>query len=267
MNILIGQYFSGKSPVHRLDPRIKIILTIVYLMLVFTVDKAVSYIILTVYTITLVIICGIPIRLMLRSIRPMLWIFFFTAVVNLFTVPGNTFFSIPFFKLTVTYEGIAAAVSISIRLLLLVEGASLLTLTTKPLALTDGIERLLSPLRKIRVPTQEIAMMMTIAIRFIPTLAEEADKIRKAQLARGASFESGNIINRAKAAIPLIIPLLIGVFRRADALAMAMDARCYNGDKRTKMHEMKITELDIEASAVFAVCAAILLIAEFAIEF
>lgn len=269
-DIIIGQYFPGKSPIHKIDPRIKIILTIVYIALIFMIDKPVSYVIFAVYTVTIVIVSGVPFKLILKGIRPMLWIFIFTAVMNLFAVPGETLISIPLFRfaLKITREGVITAVTISVRLLLLIMGTSLLTLTTSPLMLTDGIEHLLEPLKKIKVPSHEIAMMMSIAIRFIPTLAEETDKIQKAQLARGADFESGNIVKRAKSMLPLLIPLFISAFRRADDLATAMDSRCYHGGKnRTRMKEMNITFHDIKSTAVFVLCAGILLIAEFVIEF
>lgn len=266
-DIIIGQYLPGKSPLHRLDPRIKIILTIAYLALIFAADKWSSYIIAAVYTSTIVIVSGIPFRFIFKGIRPVLWILLFTAVINIFAVPGQVVAAFPVFKLTVTREGIITAALISVRLILIVTAASLLTLTTPPLSLTDGIERLLRPLEKIRVPVRDIAMMMTIAIRFIPTLSEEAEKIKKAQLSRGADFESGGIIKRAKAMLPIIIPLFLSAFRRADALAEAMDARCYGGKARTRMRELKLTSLDAAAVIIFAVCAAVLLAAEFVIEF
>lgn len=269
-DIIIGQYFPGKSPIHKMDPRIKIILTIIYVALIFMISKPVSYVIFAVYTVTIVIVSGVPLKLIIKGIRPMLWIFIFTGVMNLFAVPGEKLISIPIlhFALKITREGVITAVMISVRLLLLIMGTSLLTLTTSPLKLTDGIERLLSPLRKIKVPSHEIAMMMSIAIRFIPTLAEETDKIQKAQLARGADFESGNIIKRAKSMVPLLIPLFISAFRRADDLATAMDARCYSsGQNRTRMKEMHITAHDIRSILIFILCAGILLTAEIVIEF
>lgn len=269
-NIIIGQYFQTKSPIHNIDARIKIILTIAYIALILIISKPISYAFMAVYTMTMVVVSNVPIKLITKGIRPMLWIFIFTAVMNLFAVPGEAVVSIPIFNfaLHITKEGISSAILISVRLLLLIMGTSLLTLTTSPLMLTDGIEKLLSPLKKIGVPANEVAMMMSIAIRFIPTLADETDKIQKAQLARGADFESGNIIKRAKAMLPLLIPLFVSAFRRADELATVMDARCYCGGKnRTRMKQSHITAYDIKAAAIFILCAGILLAAEFVIEF
>lgn len=269
-NILIGQYFPSKSPIHRLDARIKIIMMMAYIILVFNTDKPVSLIMIAVYTLTIVIVSNIPLKLILKGFIPVIWIFIFTSIVNIFSVSGETLLSFKLFRWTlkITKEGILKSVFINTRLLLLLTGTSLLTLTTQPLMLTDGIEQLLKPLRKIKVPVHEIAMMMTIAIRFIPTLAEEAEKIKNAQLARGADFESGNIIKRAKSMLPLLVPLFISAFRRADELSTAMEARCYNGgENRTRMKQMHITLYDISAIIVFAVCSLFLLISEFVIEF
>ena len=268
-DILVGQYVPGKSPIHKLNPMLKIILVIFYISALFYIDKPISYAIFTVYTVFLIFISKIPFKMILRGVKPMLWIFIITAVLNLFMTPGDTAVSIPVFGLniTITNEGIKSSIKIIVRLLYLVMGTSLLTLTTSPLQLTDGIEKLLKPLKIIKVPSHEIAMMMTIAIRFIPTLSEETDKIIKAQTARGADFETGNIMKRAKAMIPLIVPLFVSVFRRADDLATAMDARCYNGGKnRTKMKESKINALDIKIAAIFVTAVAILIMAELFIE-
>lgn len=249
-DIVIGQYVSGSSPLHRLDARIKLILTIAYIALVFMADNLVSCAVVSVYTASLVIISQIPLRFIFKGLKPVMWILVFTALINIFVL-----------------SDITAAAFISVRLVLIVVSASLLTLTTPPLSFTDGIERLLSPLEKIKVPARDIAMMMSIAIRFIPTFGEEAQKIRKAQLSRGADFQSGSIISRAKALAPLIIPLFISAIRRADVLAEAMDARCYGKGKRTRMREMKITRMDILAVALFIIGAAALLATEFVIEF
>lgn len=264
-DIILGQYVPGKSPLHRMDPRIKIILTLLYILTLFVVNSAAAYIVFTVYTVSLVLMSGVPIKMIIKGIRPMLWIFIFTAVINLFMTPGETLWSVPIFRFTlkITQEGLNSAVLMIVRLLYLVIGTSLLTLTTSPLQLTDGIENLLKPLRKIKVPSHEIAMMMTIALRFIPTLADETDKIMKAQTARGADFETGNILRRAKAMIPLLVPLFVSAFRRADELATAMEARCYRGgDNRTKMKESRMTILDLKAGIVFVVGAALLAGAE-----
>lgn len=264
-DIILGQYVPGKSPLHRMDPRVKIILTLLYIITLFVVNSFASYVVFTVYTVSLVLMSGVPVKMIIKGIRPMLWIFIFTAVINLFMTPGETLWSIPIFRFTlkITHEGVSSAVLMIIRLLYLVIGTSLLTLTTSPLQLTDGIENLLKPLNKIKVPSHEIAMMMTIALRFIPTLADEADKIMKAQTARGADFETGNILRRAKAMIPLLVPLFVSAFRRADELATAMEARCYRGgDNRTKMKESHMTVLDLKAVIVFVTGVALLAAAE-----
>lgn len=268
-DIIIGQYIHGKSPLHRLNPSFKIILTILYIAELFLIDNIVSYIVFTVYTVTLVLISGVPLKIILRGVKPMLWIFIFTAVLNVFMTPGEIMWSLPVFRFTlkITKEGLTAGAAMVVRLLYLIMGTSLLTLTTSPLQLTDGIEKLLKPLRRIKVPSHEIAMMMTIAIRFIPTLAEETDKIMKAQTARGADFETGNIIKRARAMVPLLVPLFISAFRRADELATAMEARCYRGgDFRTRMKETHMTALDAVAGTVFAMASVLLLMAEFWVQ-
>lgn len=265
-DIIIGQYVAGSSPLHRLNPSVKIIFTMLYIVILFLIKGLVPYIIFTVCTAALILLSAVPVKMILRGIRPMLWIFIFTAVLNIFMTPGEAVWSLPVFSLTlkITREGLLFAALMVIRLLYLAAGTSLLTLTTSPLQLTDGIEKLLKPLRKIKVPSHEIAMMMTIALRFIPTLAEETDKIVKAQKARGADFETGNIIRRAKAMVPILVPLFISAFRRADELATAMEARCYNGgDNRTKMKETHIGAIDFKAGVIFALCAAAVLCAEF----
>lgn len=268
-NIIIGQYLSGTSPLHRMNPAVKIAFTLIYVVVLFSVNTLISYAAFAVYTLALIFISKVPVKMIIRGVRPMLWIFILTAVLNIFMTSGNIIWSFRIFKLTiaVTREGLIMGTAMVIRLLFLVIGTSLLTLTTSPLQLTDGIEVLLKPLKKIKVPAHEIAMMMTIAIRFIPTLAEETDKIMKAQTARGADFETGNIIRRAKAMTPLLIPLFVSAFRRADELATAMESRCYNsGIKRTKMKESKITSLDIKALIIFISGGLFLILAEFWIE-
>lgn len=267
-DIIIGQYVPGKSPLHHISPVVKIVFTLIYIVALFLIKTPISYALFTVYTVTLVLISGVPIKMIVKGIRPMLWIFVFTAVINIFMTSGEAVLSIPIFKwtLNITREGIVSGAVMVVRLLYLVIGTSLLTLTTSPLQLTDGIEKLLKPLKKIKVPSHEIAMMMTIAIRFIPTLAEETEKIMKAQSARGADFETGNIIKRGKAMIPLLIPLFISAFRRADELATAMEARCYNGgDNRTKMKESRLTVVDLYAVIVVVVATAGLGLIEFMI--
>ncbi len=265
-DIIIGQYIPGKSILHRLNPSVKIIFTILYIAVLFMIKSPASYAVFTVYTILLVLISRVPLRMIIKGIRPMLWIFIFTAILNLFMTPGEAVWSLPVlgFTVNITKEGLVSGAAMVVRLTYLLTGTSLLTLTTSPLQLTDGIEKLLKPLRIIKVPSHEIAMMMSIAIRFIPTLSEETDKIIKAQTARGADFETGNIIKRARMMVPLIVPLFISALRRADELATAMEARCYNGgSNRTKMKESRIISTDINAMAIFAVCAAIILFAEY----
>ena len=268
-DIIIGQYVPGNSPLHKMNPPVKIIMTILYIVLLFILKNPISYVVFTIYTVTLILISGVPFKMILKGLKPMLWIFIFTAVLNVFMTPGDTVWALKIFKFTlkITKEGIESGSLMVIRLLYLVMGTSLLTLTTSPLQLTDGIEKLLKPFNKIKVPSHEITMMMTIAIRFIPTLAEETDKIMKAQMARGADFETGNIIRRAKAMIPLLVPLFVNAFRRADELATAMEARCYNGgNNRTKMKETHMTKVDLGASIVFVLAAALIMAVEFLIE-
>lgn len=266
-DITIGQYVPGNSFLHRMDARVKILLTLVFIVVLFIIKHPIGYLCFTVFTLGLILASRVPVKFILKGLKPMLFILAFTAAINLFMTPGTPIWSwnvVGSWTIDLTREGIVTAVLMLLRLLYLVIGTSLLTLTTSPLMLTDGIEKLLSPFRKIHVPSHEIAMMMTIAIRFIPTLAEETDKIMKAQMARGADFESGNLARRAKAMIPLLVPLFISAFRRADELSVAMESRCYNGgDKRTRMKEMKLTRIDAIASIGMTVFCAGLLAIEF----
>ena len=259
-NIIIGQYIHGDSPLHKMDARVKILITLAYIVMLFILDSFAAYVIFTLFTLFIMYISQVPIKFILRGLKPMAMILAFTALFNLFLTPGEQLWGINIgsFTLQITKEGVFAGILMLVRLMYLVAVSSMLTLTTSPLMLTDGIEKLLNPLRVIKVPAHEIAMMMTIAIRFIPTLAEETDKIMKAQMARGADFESGNLIKRAKSMIPLLVPLFISAFRRADELATAMEARCYRGGtNRTKMKQSRITKTDISASGVFiAICIA-----------
>lgn len=266
-DIIIGQYYPAKSPLHMLDARIKMVCSIAYLTLIFIIDGRLSYAAAAVFTAALIIISRIPIRVILKGLRPVLWILVFTALINIFAVPGRAFMTVPVLGITATYEGLASAALISVRLILIVTAASLLTLTTLPLSLTDAIERLLKPLERIKVPAGDIAMMMTIAIRFIPTLGEEANRIKKAQQSRGADFETGNVIKRAKAMLPVFVPLFLSAFRRADALAESMDSRCWGLGGRTRLNEPKLTAFDIAAVIVFIIAAAAIIAAEFVIEF
>ena len=255
-DIIIGQYVPGNSPLHKMNPPVKIIMTILYIVLLFILKNPISYVVFTIYTITLILISGVPFKMILKGLKPMLWIFIFTAVLNVFMTPGDTVWALKIFKFTlkITKEGIESGSLMVIRLLYLVMGTSLLTLTTSPLQLTDGIEKLLKPFNKIKVPSHEIAMMMTIALRFIPTLLDETDKIIKAQQARGADFDTGRLRDKARALVPILVPLFISAFRRADELAMAMESRCYNGGaNRTRMNVMKVTSIDYTAIILFVV--------------
>jgi len=253
-NITIGQHYPGDSIIHRLDPRIKILLTILYMILLFMVKNFSGYAVFAVFIVSVIIVSGVPLSYVMRGMKSLLFIIAFTAVINVFMTPGAPAFRIPGTGIVATYEGIVSMAFMIIRLTLLIMGTSMLTLTSSPIALTDGIERLLSPFKRIGLPAHELAMMMTIAIRFIPTLLEETEKIMKAQTARGADFESGNIFKRAKALVPLLVPLFISSFRRADELAMAMDCRCYNGGvNRTRLKQLKIVPADIWCCAVAVV--------------
>lgn len=262
-DITIGQYVEGSSFIHKMDARVKLLLTLFYIVILFMIKTPAAYIAFTAFTLFLVYLSQVPVKFILRGLKPMLYILIFTAVINLFMTQGSTVLWVcPFWSaLKITKEGLTTAVLMILRLIYLVIGTSVLTLTTSPLMLTDGIEKLLRPFEIIKVPSHEIAMMMTIAIRFIPTLSEETEKIMKAQMARGADFESGNILKRAKAMIPLLVPLFISAFRRADDLAVAMDSRCYHGGKnRTRMKQMKMTYRDALASGFMLTFAVLVII-------
>ncbi|PIH00428.1 energy-coupling factor transporter transmembrane component T family protein [Clostridium combesii] len=248
-DITIGQYIPGDSFVHKLDPRVKIIISLIYIIDLFIVNNFKGYIFIVLFTLAAILISQIKFKYIYKGLKPILILVIITAVLNLFLTPGDTLL----FKwkfITIYKEGLRLAIFMVLRLVFLIIGTSLLTLTTSPIELTDGIEKLLNPLRKIGVPSHELAMMMTIALRFIPTLMDETDKIMKAQMARGADFESGNLIQRAKNLIPLLVPLFISSFRRADELAMAMEARCYRGGEgRTRMKELSLSSRDFVAAA------------------
>lgn len=260
-DITLGQYFPGKSIIHRMDPRVKILLTIAFITSVFMIKNFTGYLICAVFTITVILTAQIPVKFVFKGLKPLFFIISFTAVINIFMTPGVEVFRIWGTNITATYEGILLAIFMILRLTFLIIGTSVLTLTTSPILLTDGIERLLSPFKKIGVPSHELAMMMTIAIRFIPTLLEETEKIMKAQMARGADFESGNMLKRAKSLVPLLVPLFISAFRRADELALAMECRCYNGGKdRTRLRELKLKILDLWTALIFILFFAIIII-------
>ncbi|MCD1146740.1 energy-coupling factor transporter transmembrane protein EcfT [Peptoniphilus sp. KCTC 25270] len=242
-DITIGQYFPADTAVHRLDPRFKITLMFFFIISLFFINSFSPYILIVLWLILVIKKSEIPMDMMIRGIKPLKWIIIITVIMNIFFIPGEVIFEYSF--ISITKEGVRQAIFMAIRLVLLVLGTSLLTLTTSPIELTEGIEKLLSPLKKIGFPAHAIAMMMTIALRFIPTLIEEADKIMKAQMARGADFESGNLLSRAKNLVPLMVPLFINALRRADDLANAMEARCYRGEgNRTRLNELVITNTD-----------------------
>ncbi len=245
-DVTIGQFYPGKSLIHRLDARVKIILTILFITALFAVQNYFGYICIAAFLIFSIAISGVPFKMFFRGLKPLLFIIIFTAVLNLFYGSGEELFRWKF--IVITEGGIQNAVMMILRIVFLILGTSLLTYTTSPIMLTDAIERLLGPLKKIKFPVHELAMMMTIALRFIPTLIEETDKIMSAQKARGADFETGSLISRVKALIPILVPLFVSAFRRADELAIAMECRCYHGGEgRTRLKIMKTSILDFYA--------------------
>ncbi len=250
-DITLGQYFPGESIVHRTDPRVKICLMTAFIISLFLGAGPVSYGVMIAYLALVIGISRIPVKMVVRGLKPIVFIIFFTAVLNLFYTPGEALWK--WGILSITYEGIRVAVFMVLRIMLLIIGTSMLTYTTSPIQLTDGLESLLAPLKRFHAPVHELSMMMSIALRFIPTLIEETDKIMSAQKARGADFESGNLMRRAKALIPILVPLFISAFRRADELATAMECRLYRGDVgRTRMRQLQITKTDY-VSAAFSV--------------
>ena len=251
-DITLGQYFPGNSFVHRLDPRSKILAVVLYIIALFLCKSFVSYGVMFLLLATAIKVSKVPLKSILGGLKPILFLACFTAVLNLFTTPGQTvLFRV--WVLTVTLEGVFNAFFMVLRIMMLIAGTFLLTYTTSPILLTDGLESLLSPLKKVGAPIHELAMMMSIALRFIPTLIEETDKIMSAQRARGADFESGNLIHRAKALIPLLVPLFISSFRRADELAVAMECRCYRGGAgRTRLRQLKYQTIATVTLVLFA---------------
>ncbi len=262
-DITLGQYFPGTSLAHRLDPRTKLLLTVIYIVALFCAKSFFSYLLIALVLFTGIKVSGVAPKALVRGLKPILFIICFTAVLNLFYTPGETLASFWIFK--ITKEGIFTAFFMVLRITMLIMGTFLLTYTTSPIALTDGMEALLGPLKRVRVPVHELAMMMSIALRFIPTLIEEMDKIMSAQKARGADFESGNLIERAKALVPILVPLFISAFRRADELAVAMECRCYHGGEgRTKLHVLRYKPRDYLVLAAYgAVLAGVLVLARF----
>lgn len=248
-DITLGQYYQTESVLHRMDPRVKLIGTLCYIVSLFFYKNLTVYFLAALFLICVIKLSNVPFKFVVRGIRTIVFLLLITAVFNVFLTPGDVLLQI--WKIKVTREGLSNAFYIAVRLIFLIIGSSLMTFTTTPNNLTDGLENLLNPLKKIKVPVHEISMMMSIALRFIPILMEETDKIMKAQMARGANFEDGKLIEKAKAMIPLLVPLFISAFRRANDLAMAMEARCYQGGEgRTKMKPLKYHKRDVIAYLV-----------------
>ena len=262
-DITLGQYFPGNSAIHRLDPRTKLIMLVVYIVALFSAQGWAGYAVVFAFLAVVIALSKIPLKAIFRGMKPLIFILVFTGILNLFFTGGDTVL-VSFWKITITLEGVVRAVYMIIRILLLISATFLLTYTTSPIALTDGLEALLGPLKKLRLPVHELSMMMCIALRFIPTLIEETDKIMSAQKARGADFESGNLMQRVKALVPILVPLFISAFRRADELATAMECRCYQGgDGRTKMKLLRFKLGDLKAFGV----GVLLLAAVFTLKF
>ncbi|HIQ76181.1 MAG TPA: energy-coupling factor transporter transmembrane protein EcfT [Candidatus Faecousia excrementipullorum] len=255
-DITLGQYFPGKSPIHLLDPRTKLLFLIIYFIALFTADGWISYGIVLVFLSTVIYMTTIPLKTIVKGLKPLIFILVFTGILNLFMTPGENVL-VSFWGLKITTEGLVQAIFMVSRILMLIVGTFLLTYTTSPIALTDGLESLLGPLKKLHLPVHELSMMMCIALRFIPTLIEETDKIMSAQKARGADFETGSLMQRVKALVPILVPLFIGAFRRADELATAMECRCYQGGEgRTKMKTLHYKRRDFVAFGSGAVLVA-----------
>lgn len=259
-DITLGQYYQADSVIHRLDPRVKLIATICFIVSLFVVQSWVGYVVAAVFLAVMIKLSKVPFKYMVKGMKAIVFILLITVVFNLFLTPGDVLVSL--WKFRITRQGVEIAVKMAVRLSFLIIGSSVMTLTTTPNSLTDGMEKLMKPLKFFKVPVHEVAMMMSIALRFIPILLEETDKIMKAQIARGADFESGNLVKKAKAMVPLLVPLFISAFRRANDLAMAMEARCYRGgEHRTKMKPLKYAGRDRIAYGVlavyFAVCVGI----------
>lgn len=265
-DITLGQYLPGNSLLHRLDARVKILLLIMLIVNIFIANTPCAYLIAAILVFVAVAFSGIPLRTILKSIKPLLYIILLTTVINLLFTQGETLWQ--WWIIKITKEGIYRSLEMVVRIILLVIGTSLLTYTTSPLMLTDALERLLSPLKKIKLPVHEFALMMTIALRFIPTLIEEVDKITAAQKARGADFESGNLISRTKALIPILVPLFVSSFRRADELAIAMECRCYKGGEgRTRLIEYHIEKRDILTIIVMFTGTGAIILADIFLKF
>jgi len=251
MNISLGQYYPGKSVIHRADPRTKIVFSMAFMILAFMADTVAEFSALAVLAVISVWASGVPVRAVLRSVKPVLPLVLFASAINTFVIPGDPIFR--FWIITATYDGLFLALKLCVRIvLIIIGGSSMMIFTTTPINLTDGIENLMKPLKRINVPVHEMAMMMTIALRFIPTLLEETDKIMKAQASRGADINEGKFFDRVRSFIPILIPLFVSAFRRADELANAMEARCYRGDiGRTRLKQLKFSGLDLKVMIVF----------------
>jgi len=257
-DITIGQYYPCESIIHRLDPRVKIVSTFAFMVSLFVINSFMPYALIVLFLSAVIFMSKIPAGYVMKGLRPLLPILVLTLAINMFLTPGQLVWGMGPLKLT--QEGLRQGVFMVVRLIFLLIGTSILTLATSPIQLTDGIEMLLNPFKRIGIPAHELAMMMTIALRFIPTLLDETDKIMKAQMARGADFESKNLISRAKNLIPLLVPLFISAFRRADELAMAMEARCYRGgENRTRMKQIKMESRDYAAYALVAAYTAVMI--------
>ena len=263
-DITLGQYFPGDSVVHRLDPRTKLIMLVAYIIALFCAVSWISYAVVLAFLAVTIAVSTIPLKSLFRGMKPLILILVFTGVLNLFFTEGETVL-ISFWRITVTMEGVVRAILMVARILMLISGTFLLTYTTSPISLTDGLESLLGPLKVLRLPVHELSMMMCIALRFIPTLIEETDKIMSAQKARGADFENGSLLDRVKALVPILVPLFISAFRRADELATAMECRCYQGGEgRTKMKLLHFTYVDFIVLGIgIALIVAVSVIAHF----
>ena len=258
-DITLGQYYPADSVLHRLDPRVKLCGTLVYVISLFLFQSFTGYIVATVFLVSMIALSHVPVGFMLRGLKAIFVLLIFTAVLNAFLTPGRELVS--FWKITITIEGVRLAAFMVLRLVYLIIGSSLMTLTTTPSNLTDGLEKALGWMKIFRVPVHEIAMMMSIALTFIPVLLEETDRIMKAQQARGADFESGNIVRRVRALVPILVPLFVSAFRRANDLALAMESRCYRGGEgRTKMRPLKYVARDYAAYAVLVLYLVIIVL-------
>ena len=260
-DITLGQFFPGRSVIHRLDPRTKIILATLFIVSVFVANNPVSFLFLTVFTVIMILLSKISLKVIIKGVKPIIFIVIFTALINIFLTKGEGAPLFSFWVLEIYTEGIARALMMAFRVILLIVGTSiLLTYTTSPISLTDGLESLLSPLKVIKVPVHTFAMMMSIALRFIPTLVEETEKIMNAQKSRGADFTSGSLVQRGKALIPILVPLFVSSFKRAEELATAMECRCYRGDNnRTKLVKLEYKGIDVVFMILFAIILALLI--------